>query len=143
MNSFEDTHQLHASAGRFPDMAYIDVVRGADLRSSEATRGIVRDAAFERRGMTIARSRVPAGVSSDWHHHGERELYGFMVSGRLRLEYGPLGKQAADLSPGDFFHIPARLVHRDVNPTRDQDVIVVNLLEGVGPTVVNVSGPGG
>lgn len=94
--------------------------------------------AFERSGITIARSRVPGGVTSAWHHHGERDLYGFVVLGRLRLEYGPNGSLAVELGPGDFFHIPRGLVHRDVNPARDQDIVVVNVLVGEGAAVVNL-----
>ena len=115
--------------------------RSADLRSGESTQGIVRDTAFEGRGFTVARSRFAGGATSAWHHHGERDLYGFLVLGRLRLEYGPEGRLAAELGPGDFFHIPRRLVHRDVNAREDQEVVVVNVLAGEGALVVNVQGP--
>jgi uncharacterized RmlC-like cupin family protein len=42
---------------------------------------------------------------------------------------------------GDFFHIPPRLVHRDVNPNREQELVVVNILVGRGEPVINVKGP--
>lgn len=128
--------------GRHPSaVPKIDVVRSPELRSGHSTQGIVRDTAFELPGITVARSRVAGGVSSAWHHHGERHLYGFLVLGRLRLEYGPKGSLAEELYPGDFFHIPIRLVHRDVNPSRDQEAVVVNVLAGEGAAVVNLKGP--
>ena len=122
-------------------MPQIEVIRSADLRSGESTQGIVRDTAFEGPGFKVARSRVAGGATSAWHHHGERDLYGFLVLGRLQLEYGPEGRLAAELGPGDFFHIPRRLVHRDVNAREDQEVVVVNVLAGEGALVVNVQGP--
>jgi len=119
----------------------IDVVRSTRLQEGFSTPGIVRDTAFERPGITVARTRVAGDVTSAWHHHGERELYGFVFLGRLRLEYGPKGSLAVDLDAGDFFHIPRRLVHRDVNPVRDREVVIVNALPGEGAKVVNVDGP--
>ena len=64
-----------------------------------------------------------------------------MVSGRLRLEYGPGGTEAVEVTPGDFFHIPPHLVHRDLNPDKGRGLVVVNILVGEGPAVVNVEGP--
>ena len=122
-------------------MTQIDVVRIADLRSGDATQGIVRDTAFELRGITVARSRVAGGVSSAWHHHGDRDLFGLLLLGRLRFDYGPKGTLAVELNPGDFFHIPRHLVHRDVNPTRDQAAVIVNVSVGEGAAVINVQGP--
>ena len=122
-------------------MPQIDVVRSADLRSGDSTQGIVRDTAFELRGITVARSRVAGGVSSAWHHHGDRDLFGFLLLGRLRFDYGPKGTRTVELNPGDFFHIPVHLVHRDVNPTTDQTAVIINVSIGEGAAVINVQGP--
>ncbi len=78
---------------------------------------------------------------SDWHHHGTRHLYGFLEAGRMRLEYGVKGAIAVEVEHGDFFHIPPRLVHRDVNPNREQELVVVNILVGRGGPVINVKSP--
>ncbi len=63
-----------------------------------------------------------------------------MIAGRLRLEYGMDGKDAVEVVPGDFFHIPPGLVHRDVNPDNDK-LVVVGIIVGPGPPVINVNGP--
>ena len=47
----------------------------------------------------------------------------------------------AEVWPGDFFHIPAGLVHRDVNASPSEVAVVVNVSVGTGPVVVNVSEP--
>jgi len=122
-------------------MARIEVVNEADLRASDSTAGIARKKAFDSNGFTMAQTVVPRGVASGWHHHGGRHLYGFLVAGELRLEYGPDGTVVAQISRGDFFHIPPRLVHRDVNPSHKEASIVVNITAGEGPALVNVKGP--
>ena len=121
-------------------MPRIDVVRGTDLRKGESTPRILREKAFESANVLVSRTRLDPGAVSGWHHHGTHDLHGFLVSGRLRLEYGPKGTEAAALNPGDFFHIPPGLVHRDVNPDRGQGLVVVNILVGSGVPVVNVDG---
>lgn len=80
---------------------------------------------------------------SDWHHHGARHLYAFVVSGKLRLEYGPTGMEGVELEAGDFIHITPRSVHRDVNLNKDQELVIVNILVGKGLPVTNVDGPRG
>jgi mannose-6-phosphate isomerase-like protein (cupin superfamily) len=122
-------------------MAPIEVVRKANLTPGDTTPGIQRDQAFEGGGLVVARSRISGGVVSAWHHHGRRELYGFLVSGRIRFDFGPAGGDAVELRPGDFFHIPRGLIHRDVNPDKKRMATVVNVTVGTGPAVINVSGP--
>jgi mannose-6-phosphate isomerase-like protein (cupin superfamily) len=122
-------------------MKEIDVIRGADLKRGETTPGILRDKAFETDGALFARSRVAVGVKSGWHHHGSRELFGFLVSGRLQFDYGKAGVDSVEVGPGEFFHISVGVVHRDVNPDKNQEAVVVNILIGIGPPVVNVPGP--
>jgi uncharacterized RmlC-like cupin family protein len=122
-------------------MARIELVRGDMLEASTSTRGILRGKAFDASRVTFGRTEVPGGATSAWHHHGHRHLYGCLVVGRLHLEFGPGGRSVADVHRGDFFHIPPRLIHRDVNPSNDEAAIVVNVLIGAGPGVVDVDGP--
>jgi uncharacterized RmlC-like cupin family protein len=48
-----------------------------------------------------------------------------------------------EATAGDFFRIPRNLVHRDVNPDEGQEALIVNILVGGGPAVVNVPSPKG
>ena len=122
-------------------MSGIEVVRGDALTAGSSTRGITREKAFEEGIVLVSRSRIAGGVASDWHHHGRRRLYGILLAGRLRLEYGRHGKEAVDLEPGDFFRIPVGLVHRDVNLDAKREALVAAFLEGEGIPFVNVAGP--
>src|SRR3989475_3474573 len=122
-------------------MPGIDVVRGTGLKEGQLTPGILREQAFESSNVLVSRTRLDPSAVSGWHHHGTHDLYGFLLSGRLRLEYGTTGSEAVTVRPGDFIHIPPGLVHRDVNPDRARGLIVVNILVGRGVRVVNVDRP--
>jgi quercetin dioxygenase-like cupin family protein len=124
-------------------MKEIEVVRGSALRAGYSTPGIVREKAFEslHRYIIVSRTSLAGRAVSDWHHHGTRHLYGFLQTGRMRLEYRVKGERRVELIQGDFFHIHPGLVHRDVNPEKDRELVVVNILVGRGEPVINVRGP--
>jgi uncharacterized RmlC-like cupin family protein len=122
-------------------MPQIEVARSNELTRGDSTEGIQRDRAFKEEDAVISRSTVLPGVISAWHHHGSRSLYGYLVVGRFRLEYGPNGSQSVDLNPGDFFRVPVGVVHRDVNPDAVVEAVIVNVVIGEGPAVVNVKEP--
>lgn len=122
-------------------MSLIEIVSSAELKAGYSTDGIIRKKAFESENAIFSQSQLLPGAVSGWHHHGTRHLYGYIVSGRLQLEYGLEGEKKTDLNAGDFFHVPPGLVHRDINTIRDRDLIIVNILVGTGPAVINVSSP--
>jgi uncharacterized RmlC-like cupin family protein len=89
----------------------------------------------------VVRSRIEPGVVSGWLHHGDYDIYGYIVSGSARFENGPGGRDAISVGPGDYFYVPPRTVHRDVNPSGTEDQEVILFLRGSGLMVVNVEGP--
>jgi uncharacterized RmlC-like cupin family protein len=122
-------------------VADIEVVHETDLRPGDPTPGIVRRRAFDGGAAVVGQTRVAAGIVSGWHHHGTRTLFGFLVSGRLRFDYGRGGKDSIEVRPGDYFRIQPKVIHRDVNPSPTEEFVVVNVLVGDGPALVNVAGP--
>jgi len=111
------------------------------LSEAPGSPGIARHLAFKGDDFLVVRSRVDPGVVSGWHHHGDYDVYGHVVRGSARFENGPGGRDAISVDPGDFFHVPARTVHRDVNPSGREGQEVILFLRGSGPMVVNVEGP--
>ena len=67
------------------------------LSEGALTPGIVRELAFELPGVTQMRARAEPGAASDWHHHGDRDVVGYVVRGRARLEFGPGGADATEI----------------------------------------------
>jgi uncharacterized RmlC-like cupin family protein len=86
------------------------------------------------------RSYAEPRAASGWHHHGDREVHGHVVRGRARFEFGPGGEGSTEVEEGGFFHVPAGLIHRDVNPLDEPQEIVLSVV-GDGPLVVNLDGP--
>lgn len=117
------------------------VVRG-DALSGDTTQtgGIQRLEAFAGDGVWAGRAHTAPGVTSGWHHHGSMRTYVWVVSGRLRLESGPGGRDVVEAGPGDFAEIPPETVHRESNPSTEEAVIIL-VRVGEGEPVVNVEGP--
>ena len=80
------------------------------------------------------------GMVSGWHHHGDYESTIYVLSGALRMEFGPGGTDAVDAGPGDFVFVAADAIHRESNPA-DEDARIVVVRSGSGEPVVNVEGP--
>jgi quercetin dioxygenase-like cupin family protein len=118
----------------------VSAVAPGGLRPGASTPGVVRELALETSNATLIRARAEARSSTDWHHHGTRDVLGYVVKGAARFEFGPGGADSVDVPEGGFFHVPAGLVHRDVNPLDEPQEIVLTVV-GDGPLVVNVDGP--
>jgi uncharacterized RmlC-like cupin family protein len=83
---------------------------------------------------------LPPGAVSGWHHHGEWDSYACVQRGVLRWEYGPGGREALEVGPGDVGRMPARIVHRDVS-AGTEDLEMVLFRAGEGPLTIDVEGP--
>jgi quercetin dioxygenase-like cupin family protein len=117
-------------------MSKLQALYSDALPESAATPGITRYLAFEGEGYRILRSRTDPGVISGWHHHGDYEVYGFVVSGSGRFEDDQGG--AVSLGPGDFVHVPPHTVHREINPSTDKGNEMILFLRGTGTMVFNL-----
>ena len=110
------------------------------LLPGAATPGVQRELAFDVAGATVMRARAEPSAASGWHHHGGRAVLGYVLRGAARFEFGPGGREAIEVEEGGLFHVPAGLVHRDVNPLDAPQEIVLTIV-GEGPLVFNVEGP--
>jgi uncharacterized RmlC-like cupin family protein len=104
------------------------------------TPGMIREEAISTERMWAGLARTDAGMASGWHHHGEHESTIYVLSGTLRMEFGPGGSEVLDAGPGDFVYVSAGAVHRESNPTDEESQLVV-VRSGSGAPVVNVDGP--
>jgi quercetin dioxygenase-like cupin family protein len=118
----------------------VSAVARNDLEVAAPTPGVVREVAFDIPGATLMRARAEPRAASGWHHHGDRDVLGHVVRGRARFEFGPAGGESTEVEEGGFFHVPAGLIHRDVNPLDEPQEIILAVV-GEGALVVNVDGP--
>ena len=116
------------------------VVIPADRTAGPSTPGMDRQQAFATDDMWSGLVRTEAGMVSGWHHHAEYETTIYVVTGALRIEFGPDGSSTVAAGPGDFVYVPRGAVHRESNPsTEPADLVVVRA--GRGESTVNVDGP--
>ena len=81
-----------------------------------------------------------SGMTSGWHHHGEYDSVIYVLSGSLKMEFGPGGTNVVEARPGDFLRVPRGVVHRESNLSgQPGDLIVYRV--GHGESTFNVDGP--
>lgn len=108
------------------------------VEADESTPGLSRQVIFETDNTVMVKSSVESGTSTGWHHHCNRDAYGYLLTGRGSVEFGAAGNQHRELSAPLCFHIPPGSIHREIAET-DMEVIV-NFV-GTGPLFENVDGP--
>ena len=104
------------------------------------TPGMQREQAIADEHTWVGAVRTQPKVFSGWHHHADYDTYVYILSGRVRLEFGAGGHEHADAGPEDFIHVPRHVVHREGNPDENEAHAVL-VRVGSGPSLVNVDGP--
>ena len=131
----DDTH-----ADRLDPATPCTRVGGDELTPADPTPGMARQVALHTETMWSGTVDTEAGTTSGWHHHGDHDTTLYIVSGRMRLESGPGGRDVVEAGPGDFIRVPAGAVHRESNPG-DATSRAVVVRCGTGTPTVNVDGP--
>ncbi len=111
-----------------------------ERREGAPTPGMIREEAVATDRMWAGLARTEAGMASGWHHHGLYESTIYVLSGALRMEFGPGGSEVLEARPGDFLYVAPAAVHRESNPSDEESQIVV-VRSGSGEPVINMEGP--
>lgn len=115
--------------------------RDEDLQEAAGTPGITRRVAFEEPDSHwFGHIATEAGMTSGWHHHGEMTTFGYVLEGTLWFEFGPGGSDRVELGAGEYFEVPAGVVHRE-GTTADGPGSAVLGRVGRGQPVFPVDGP--
>jgi uncharacterized RmlC-like cupin family protein len=128
--------------------AALRLIRPGDLSNATAqTSGMVRSAAISAdltgaRSLWMGRTELPPGVNSGNHHHGESETGIYVVAGNPVFvcrdpDTGELTR--LETQPGDYVWVPPHVPHREENPSRDVQAIVVIARSTQEAIVVNVA----
>jgi uncharacterized RmlC-like cupin family protein len=116
------------------------LIRSDQRVEGPSTLGMDRFTATATPTMWVGGARTEPGMVSGWHHHGEQESAIYVLSGVLRMEFGPGGGDSFDAGPGDFVFVPRHAIHRESNPS-DRPAGIVVVRAGTGESVINVEGP--
>jgi uncharacterized RmlC-like cupin family protein len=80
---------------------------------------------------------VEAGSRTGVHHHGEQETIAYVLSGICEIRWGTKGESVARAKAGDFIHVPAFLLHMEINPSTLEPFRWVVVRSTATPIVVN------
>ena len=81
---------------------------------------------------------VEPGAQTGIHHHGSQETIAYVLEGESCVRWGERGEHAVTVSPGDFLHVPAWLVHREINAPHEVPFRWVVIRSTSEPIVVNM-----
>lgn len=112
----------------------------AERVEGQPTPGMHREQAVATERSWAGHVTTDAESVSGWHHHGDHESHIYVVSGALRMESGPGGREVVEAGAGDFVFVPPHTVHRESNPGSVRSELVV-VRAGSGEPVFNVEGP--
>ncbi len=120
---------------------FVSLVRPEErVEGGAPTPGMTREEAVSVEGMWAGLVRTDARMTSGWHHHGAYDTSIYVITGALRMEFGPNGETVVDAGAGDFLHVPKGAIHRESNPGDIESQLVV-VRAGHGPPVINVESP--
>ena len=81
---------------------------------------------------------VEPGAQTGIHHHGSQETVAYVLDGESYIQWGERGEHSVVARAGDFLHIPAWLVHREINRSKDVAFRWVVIRSSSEPIVVNL-----
>lgn len=115
-------------------------VRDDKLREAQGTPGLTRRVAFEADGHWFGHVEASPETMSGWHHHGDNVTIGYVLKGKVTLEFGAGGREHVEVNEGEYFEVPKHLVHREGNMSTETCEIILGRV-GEGPVVLHVDGP--
>lgn len=115
-------------------------IPAAPLPKIETWPGVTRQEAVTAGALWSGLASLAPGAGTGWHHHGQNHTSLYVISGMVRLEFGPAGSQVLECGPGDFIYVPAGTVHRESNP-RDAEATTVMTRADEGQSMYEVDGP--
>lgn len=80
---------------------------------------------------------VEPGARTGIHHHGEQETIAYVLSGVCEVRWGAKGEFQAQAKAGDFIHVPAFLLHMEINSSKQEPFRWVVVRSTAAPIVVN------
>jgi uncharacterized RmlC-like cupin family protein len=113
---------------------------GEGTTKTAQTVGMQREELVATPNAWVGMVQTKPAFTSGWHHHGDYDTYVYVISGKLSFEFGRTGKESSVAKPGEVAFIPKNTVHRESNPSSEEQVLFV-VRVGEGAPVFNVEAP--
>jgi uncharacterized RmlC-like cupin family protein len=81
---------------------------------------------------------VQPGSQTGIHHHGSQDTIVYVLEGESYVRWGERGEHGVTVRAGDFLRVPARLVHREINPSPEAPFRWVVVRSSSEPIVINL-----
>ena len=81
---------------------------------------------------------VEPGARTGIHHHGQQDTIAYVLEGESLVRWGEHGEHQQIARAGDFLHVPAFLIHQEINPSPDKPFRWVVVRSTSEPIVVNL-----
>ena len=127
-----------------PDQSGIRIVPPSEFFAGTAqTSGSVRQAAIcaetdVHTNLWGGTFLVEPGAATGIHHHGEQNTIVYVLEGESLVLWGEKGEHSAVAKAGDFVHVPAWLVHKEINASKDKPFRWIVVRSTPNPIVVNL-----
>ncbi len=89
-------------------------------------------------GLWAGTFLVEPGAKTGIHHHGEQETIVYVLEGEALVRWGSKGESSGVVRAGDFLHVPAWLIHQEVNPSQETPFRWIVVRSTPDPIVVNL-----
>jgi uncharacterized RmlC-like cupin family protein len=113
---------------------------GEGSTKTAQTFGMQREELVATPNAWVGMVQTKPEFTSGWHHHGDYDTYVFTISGKIKFDFGEAGGESCVASAGEIAFIPKDTVHRESNPSNEEQVLFV-VRVGEGAPVFNVEGP--
>jgi uncharacterized RmlC-like cupin family protein len=112
-----------------------DTTQTSGMRRLEAISG--RTVGSEK--LWMGETHVSPDTASGDHHHGEAETAIYVVSGHPVFVFAEGEREVRiETEPGDYVFVPPYVPHREENPARDEEAVVVIARSTQEAIVVNL-----
>jgi uncharacterized RmlC-like cupin family protein len=81
---------------------------------------------------------VQPGARTGIHHHGEQDTIVYVLEGEALVRWGEHGENSATPRAGDFLHVPAGLIHQEINPSNASPFRWIVVRSTPEPIVINL-----
>lgn len=134
----------HRTGMNKPDVLSISVVHPDQFsKGTSQTPGSLRLAAISadlgiHSALWAGTFLVEPGAQTGIHHHGPQETVAYVLEGESFIQWGEHGENSVTVRAGDFLHVPALLVHREINRSKETAFRWVVVRSSSEPIVVNL-----